>query len=125
MDTLPKISDAEWDVMEIIWSHSPISGNQVAKKLSTKHDWHLRTIKTMLGRLTRKGVLTFTKEKNTYWYSAAIARENYIQQVSRNFIQRLFNGSNSLALTHFVESAELSREEITRLNELLEKKRVQ
>ena len=122
MNKLPKISDAEWEVMEIIWTHSPISGNEVAQRLSDKQDWHLRTIKTMLSRLTRKGVLSYKKEKNTFKYSAVIERNCYIHQISQNVVQRLFKGDHSLALTHLVESTELSLKDIEDLNALLKQK---
>ena len=122
MNKLPKISDAEWEVMEIIWSHSPISGNEVAQRLADRQDWHLRTIKTMLSRLTRKGVLSYKKEKNTFKYSAVIERNCYIHHISQNVVQRLFKGDHSLALTHFVESTELSHKDIEDLNALLKQK---
>ena len=122
MTKFPKISDAEWEVMEIIWTRSPISGNEVAEQLSENHQWHLRTVKTMLGRLTRKGAITYQKDKKAYLYSPVIERKNYIQHISRRLVQRLFKGDNSLALTHFVESTNLSRKEIDDLYTLLKEK---
>ena len=122
MGNYPKISDAEWEVMEIIWARSPISGNDVANQLSEKHNWHLRTVKTMLGRLARKGALTYQKDKNTYLYSPVIERKNYIKHISQRFIQQLFKGNNSLALTHFVESTDLSAKDIDDLHALLKEK---
>ena len=108
--------------MEIIWAQSPISGNQVAEQLSEKHDWHMRTVKTMLGRLARKGALSYQKDKKSYLYSPVIERKNYIQHVSSRLIQRLFKGDNSLALTHFVESSDLSAKDIDDLFALLKQK---
>ena len=123
MTTYPKISDAEWEVMEIIWERSPISGNDVAQQLCDKHDWHLRTVKTMLGRLARKGALSYQKDKKTYLYSPVIERKHYIKHISQRLIQRLFKGNNSLALTHFVESTDLSAKDIETLHTLLNQKK--
>ena len=108
--------------MEIIWARSPISGKQVAEQLSKKQDWHLRTVKTMLGRLVRKGALTYEKDKKTYLYSPAIERRFYIRHISQRLIQRLFNGDHSLALTHFVETTNLSQKDIDTLFALLKQK---
>ena len=47
---IPKISDAEYEVMKVIWSHAPISTNGVTEKLSNTTSWSPKTIHTLLNR---------------------------------------------------------------------------
>ena len=46
----PQISEAEFEVMQVIWEHSPVSTNQVVDILTEKTDWSPKTIQTMLIR---------------------------------------------------------------------------
>ena len=57
MNTLPQISDAEFEVMNIIWKYAPINTNDIIEKLSKAKEWNPKTIQTMIFRLEKKGVI--------------------------------------------------------------------
>lgn len=118
MARLPQISDAEWDVMTVLWETSPIAGAEVAERLQA----HPKTVKTLLGRLVKKGAVTFREEGNRYLYAPLHPRERFVEQASRSFVNRVFGGDATPALVHFVESVDLSGDEIEELKRLLERK---
>jgi len=123
MPVPPQISDAEWEVMNVLWDAAPRSATDVADVLCPRMDWHPKTVKTLLGRLVRKGVLRFRAEGNRYLYRPAIPRDRYVQQETRSFAERVFGGASSPMLLHFVEHAELTGEEIKELKAILDRKR--
>jgi BlaI family penicillinase repressor len=53
---LPRISDAEWDVMQVAWRRGDFTAQEMIDELSHR-DWSPRTVKTLLGRLLQKGAL--------------------------------------------------------------------
>ena len=114
----PQISDAEWEVMQVLWETSPLTGSEVAERLGG----HPKTVKTLLGRLVRKGALRFREENNRYLYRPVFPRERYIEAESRSFLDRVFGCEATPALLHFVETVELSEEEIRELRELLDRR---
>ena len=57
MKPLPQISEAEFEVMKIIWKHAPISTNEITEKLTQTTKWSPKTIQTLIKRLVTKGVL--------------------------------------------------------------------
>ena len=114
----PQISDAEWDVMTVLWEVSPLTGTEVAEKLGA----HPKTVKTLLGRLVKKGALRFREEGNRYLYLPLFPRERFVEQASKSFLDRVFGGEATPALVHFVESIELSETEIAELRRILERK---
>ena len=116
-----KISDAEWQVMDILWANSPLTANEVVQELYSS-GWSAATIKTMLNRLVRKRALKFKADGKRYFYTPAITRDAAVRSESRSFLDRLFGGAVGPMLAHFVEDARLSREEIAQLRRLLEKK---
>ena len=51
------ITDAEWEVMRVVWANDRVTSKKVISVLQEKMDWTQSTIKTILGRLVGKGVL--------------------------------------------------------------------
>ena len=54
MKGLPQISEAEYEVMKVIWRDAPVSTNEVTDKLTRTTAWSPKTIQTMLKRLVSK-----------------------------------------------------------------------
>ena len=47
MRRLPRISDAEWLVMQVFWSHPGQTADEVVAALDGKVQWNARTIRTL------------------------------------------------------------------------------
>ena len=54
MSKLPKISDAEWEVMKIVWSKEEITANEIIESLNGKQEWKNTTVKSLINRLLNK-----------------------------------------------------------------------
>ena len=57
--SLPQISEAEFEVMKIVWKYAPINTNEITEKLLQTTNWSPKTIQTLIKRLVTKGVLTY------------------------------------------------------------------
>ena len=66
MKNLPQISEAEYEVMKIVWKHAPINTNEITEKLLQSTSWSPKTIQTLIKRLVTKGVLTYEKQKSCF-----------------------------------------------------------
>ena len=119
MPNPPAISDAEWDVMQVLWESSPLTANEVVDKVARRRGWNPRTVKTLLNRLVKKGALGFEQEGNRYRYFPLASRDACVRSESRSFLARVFGGAVGPMLAHFVSEAPLSPEEIRRRAEAL------
>ena len=95
------ISDAEWQVMNIIWDGQPLAAQEIVSRLSDQADWAPQTIKTMLHRLKRSAC---------------------VKQASRAFLARVFSSEPAPLLAHFMQHTKLSAEEIAELRRILDDK---
>jgi len=118
----PSISEAEWQVMQVIWADHPIAASDVVEQLAGRTSWHPSTIKTLINRLVQKGVLTFKQEGKRHLYRPKVPRERCVREASRSFLDRVFGGAVAPAVVHMMEHADLSPEEIEELKEALRKK---
>ena len=118
-----KISDAEWDVMEILWETGACTAADVIALLAPTHDWSHRTVRTLLARLVEKSALEYDVDGPRYIYRPAVRREQCVRQESRLFAEKIFRGDVGTLLAHFVTDAALSADEIDNLRQLLDQKK--
>ena len=119
----PNISDAEWEVMNVLWESSPRTASEVADQLCERMNWHPKTVKTLLARLVKKGALRFKAEGNRYIYRPALSREKFVRAETRTFLDRVFGGQATPMLVHFAENGDLTPEDLEGLKEILERSR--
>ena len=125
MSSLPQISDAEFEVMSIIWKYEPISTNDVVERLSKNKKWSPKTITTMLFRLEKKGVIYHEKEGRVFVYSALIQKDAYLKAERSAFINRFFDGALNQMVVSYLNENDLTKNDIDTLQAILDKKRKQ
>ena len=62
------ISNAEFEIMDVLWAQSPLGASDVAGRLADKTKWSSKTVKTLLARLVEKGALGHRSEGRRYLY---------------------------------------------------------
>ena len=119
MSKLPQISEAEFEVMKVIWKYAPISTNEVTEKLTQTTDWSPKTIQTRLKRLVTKKALTYEKQSRVFVYTPLVPETEYIRQESNSFLNKYYNGNIVSMLTSYLEDDKLSKTELDTLRHLL------
>jgi len=117
---LPKISDAEWRVLEVLWERAPTTANGVVDALEGEADWKPKTIHTLLRRLVDKGAVEYEKRGREFVYSPILAESECRLAESRSFLDKVFAGKVAPLLATFVEGADLSDEELEEMRKILE-----
>lgn len=113
------ISNAELAVMQVIWQRSPCTAAEIVQQLQQQKDWHEKTVKTLLNRLVSKGALAYETQGRAYLYSPLIAKQDYQQQASGNFVQKLFAGRIAPLVASFACKHELSPTDLAELKQLV------
>ena len=122
MKKLPQISEAEYEVMKVIWKYAPINTNEITDKLLQYTDWSPKTIHTLIKRLTRKGAITYEKQSRVFVYTPLIQEQDYLKQESDSFLNRYFNGNISAMVSTYLDDDKLTKSDIEELRRLLSRK---
>ena len=122
MKGTPKISEAEWEVMRVLWIESPLTANKIVEKLIAITHWKATTIRTLINRLVEKNVLGYEKKGREYHYYPQISEVDIIRAESNSFLRRVYRGALQPILSAFIENEELSPEDIEALKRILQKK---
>ncbi len=122
MTSLPQISEAEFEVMKIIWKYAPISTNEITEMLTQTTAWSPKTIQTLIKRLVNKKVLTYEKQSRVFVYTPLVKESDYIGQESNSFLKRFYNGDITAMLSAYIENDRLSEDDIDSLRSLLSRR---
>ena len=118
-EKLPQISEAEFEVMKVIWKYAPISTNEITDKLTQTTKWSPKTIQTLIKRLVTKKAISYEKQSRVFVYTPLIEEKEYIGQESRSFLKRYYDGDITAMLLAYMEEDRLSKSEIDNLRSLL------
>lgn len=118
---LPRISETEWEIMRIVWKRHPVTSADVIAQLQKEDaSWRAVTAKTLLSRLVRKGALCYEAIGRVYHYSATVSEAECVAAATRSFLERVFGGSLTGMMAHYVESRKLSQAQLNELRRILE-----
>ena len=117
------ITDAEWEVMRVVWANDRATSKKVISILQEKMDWTQSTIKTIVGRLVEKGVLKTEQEGRKFIYTANIEEKKAIRDYTDNIFKRICRKKVGNVIGRIIEDHVLSFDDIDRLEEILEKKK--
>ena len=120
MNDMPKISEAEYEIMKAVWKNAPISTNEVVE-LFKGGNWSPKTVQTLLARLVKKGALGYEKRGRVFVYSPLIDEEEYRREESSSFIKKFYNGALNSMVLNFIDGDKLSADDIDELTRILEK----
>lgn len=122
MKKMPKISEAEWEVMKVLWSNSPATANHIVEVLSERTHWQRETIRTLINRLVQKKAVRFEKKGRQYHYYPAVAETECVKAEARSLLRRFRVSAIEPMLAALVEEERLSAEQIARLKKILDGK---
>jgi CopY/TcrY family copper transport repressor len=116
------ISDAEMKVMRVIWSLGQATVANVETQIADSTGWSLATIKTLLGRLVKKGMLSTEKDGRCFIYRATMTECDAISLMSNELLGKVCETKQSQLLGDLIERSHLTAADLANLQALLAQK---
>ncbi|MDO4669924.1 MAG: CopY/TcrY family copper transport repressor [Aerococcus sp.] len=124
MSATTPISNAEYEVMRILWAQGETTSKFATDVLQDKKQWKTATVKTLLHRLVEKGYITKTKEKNHYRYQPAITEEEARHERMADLLHDTCATKADQVIIDAIESATLDHHMLERIQQALATKTV-
>ncbi len=122
MNNIPKISEAEWEVLRVLWEKETCTASEVIEALANNTDWKPTTVKTLLARLVKKKAIGFREIDRTYSYFPLITQSECRKVENRSFLQRVYGGALKPMLVQFIRDEKLTANDIEELKRLLDER---
>jgi len=119
MKDIPQISEAEYEVMKVVWKYEPISTPEIVEKVLEEIDWKPNTVQTMLTRLERKKAVKTKRVGRAFVYQSLIEQYEFVEKKSKHFLDQFFGGTLNSMVLNFIENDQLSNEDISELKRIL------
>ena|SRR5215469_661610 len=115
------VSDAELDVLKVLWEHGPGTVRQIEKRLPRRRRrWAYNTLLTLLSRLRTKGCVVSATEGTAHVFRAVVSRQTLLQSGLTELAQRMCDGTASPLVHALVEGGKLSEDDIAYLRKVLD-----
>lgn len=115
------LSAGEWQIMEKLWQHSPMTLMELVRSLAPETGWSKSTIVTMVTRLEGKGAVTYVEGGKARLYSPTIARNQAALRETESLLHRVYQGSIGMMVNTLADSRGLTQADIEELSAILEK----
>lgn len=113
---LPKLPEAELEVMMIIWeAQKSVNSDYIMDKLKGVKDWKRTTLLNLLTRLCGRGYLECKKEGKINFYTPIIFEKDYLDAESKSFFSKLHKGSLTSLIASLYDSKSVSKEDLEEL----------
>ncbi len=115
-----RVSKSELQLMQVLWTASPLSASEVHERVNAANPCAQKTVRTLLERLQKKGVVKRHKVHGVWVFTPAIERDAYLLHESTSFLQRFFGSDPVPLVAHLVNNQVLTPNDIKRLRAILD-----
>ena len=118
-----QISDAEWQVMKIIWMQGEQTSTNLIKVLEKRFSWSKSTIQTLLARLVEKECLTREKQGKSFVYSALLTQEDSKKLLVQDIKDKVCSRRIKQLLADLIKECDFTLADLEGLEEVISKKK--
>lgn len=120
-----ELTEAEWDIIEAVWENQPCAAPTVTEALDKKKGWSYSTVKTLMDRMVKKGLLKTRRIRNIILYRASITKKQAQRTEVMKTVKRAFNGAMTPMMQFMLENNKLSQDELQELEKMIKSKKTQ
>ena len=120
MPNLPRPTDAELEILTVLWSRGPTTVREVHETIALRKPTQYTTVLKLLQIMAGKGLVRRDEKQRAHIYEAARPREWTQQQLAGDLLQRAFYGSARSLMVGALSARKASKEELSELRKLLD-----
>ena len=113
---------SEWKILRAVADIGPCAASDVYDRLGRREDWSVSTVKTLLRRLTDKGLLRTKRVGNSNLYSGSPSATRALRKAGETLLGWASEGTVGPLLQHLVKQSDLKRSDLDALRDLFERK---
>jgi len=113
-----RLPEAELEIMLVLWeSEGQAKSDYIMEKM--KKDWVKPTLLNLLSRLEERGFVEVTKQGRNNVYNALVDREEYLEQETAGFLDKLYSGSLKKMVATLYDGKKVSKSDLAELEEYI------
>ena len=118
-----ELTEAEWEIMKVVWEKEPCAAGTVQESLAGSRDWAYSTVKTTMDRMAEKGFLQIQRIRNLQLFKSCVSEVDAKRGEFRKMLKRAFDGALTPMMQFLIEHEGLSKDEAAQLRKLVKKQK--
>ncbi|MHC4706325.1 MAG: BlaI/MecI/CopY family transcriptional regulator [Planctomycetota bacterium] len=118
-----ELTEAEWAIIGAVWANEPCAAPTVQEALHNEKKWSYSTVKTMMDRMTAKGLLRTERIRNLILYRSSITRKDAQRSEIMRAVKRAFNGALTPMMQFLLDSNSLSQKQLAELEGMIKSRK--
>ena len=114
-----ELTEAEWSVIKAVWDAEPCTATLLQEKLLKPTGWTYSTVRTLMDRMTAKGLLTAKKEGRFTVFRSAVSRAQAQHGELCYALTHAFNGALTPMVQCLLENNEVDAQELASIEALI------
>jgi BlaI family penicillinase repressor len=119
-----RLGDLQLRIMRVLWDCGPASVAEVQNHLEGDRLAYT-TVATMLRKMEDRALVRHREDGRRFIYEAAVSADDVTRSMAADLVDRLFEGSLADAVSHLLETREVGRQELARLERLIQRRKKQ
>ena len=116
----PRPTDAELEILTVLWSLGPATVRAVYNVISRRRSVQYSTVLKFMQIMVEKGLVRRDQKQRAHVYEASRSRERTRQQLAEDLLQRAFSGSAKALLMGALSARKTTKEELAEMRKLLD-----
>jgi len=118
---LPKLSDANYEIMRIVWNLGEATVPQVLERLNSERSEPVKrsSVQVQMTRLEEYGWLMHREEGRTYIFSATVPKDPAHRSIVSDLKERVFEGSAARLMQCLLSEKQPDEAEIAEIKALI------
>jgi len=116
-----ELTEAEWEIMKVVWEKEPCAAGTVQEVLAESRDRAYSTVKTTMDRMVAKGFLEIERIRNLQLFRSCVSEVDAKRGEFRKMLKRAFDGALTPMMQFLIEHEGLSKDEASLLRKLVKK----
>jgi BlaI family penicillinase repressor len=116
----PKPTDAELEILTVLWSIGPATVREVHETISRRRTAQYSTILKFLQIMAEKGLVNRDETQRAHVYQVARPREWTQRQLAGDLLERAFSGSAKALLIGALSARKAPAKELAEIQRLLD-----
>lgn len=118
---LPRPTDAELEILKVLWRRGPCTVREVFDSLSESKQTGYTTVLKFMQIMAEKGLVRRDETERAHRYEAALAEEETQRQLVGDLLRRAFDGSAKRLVMQALSAERASTGELEEIRRLLDR----
>lgn len=120
MDKQQRPTDAELDILKVLWKHGPCTVRQVHELLESDPPRGYTTVLKLLQIMSEKKLVRRNEKQRAHVYEAAVTSDKVHRKYLKHLLDKAFDNSTSKLVMQALAAKPASKKELAEIRRLLD-----